>query len=284
MPFSPNISSLARVGAFEQIAVLLGFGTTKLPTPDEFLQARVLYTQEQGIESRVSRREDEHEPPLAMACRDLPAEEQLANAARCVGPARIRPIINAAFQDGIAGTDPAAAGARLEAALLWFFYISIYKEATTAAAAAVDTDSMWAKYTGGEPRESMKGLSRYVRPRSQEAHDRIWDGLLAVRCWRDLDNPTGAAADLAMRDRARAQLDRALLYGMSRIVLQRVDRLPCATAWETVKILGNMLLREALARDPAAAQVLAAETGRTDPAGVDRAALTGALTSLFPCP
>lgn len=284
VPFSPNISSVARVAAFEEIARLLGFGTAKLPTPDDFLAARVVYTQEQGIESRVSRREDEHEPALAAACRDLAPEEQMENAARCVGPARIRPILNAAFQEGIAGQAPALNAARIEAALLWFFYISSYKEATTAASSAGDVDSSWAKYTGGEPRASGIGLSRYVRARSLEAHDRIWDALLAVRCWRDLDNPTGVASNLELRDRARAQLDRALLRGMALIMRQRVQQLPCGTAWEGVKILGFVLGREAASRDAVLAQALGTELAKADVTQVDKAALTAALDQLFPCP
>ena len=131
--FSPNISSLARVGAFEQISRILGFGTGKAPSPAEFTEARVIYTQEQGIESRVSRREDEHYPPAAKACRDMTEAEIAANTDRCVGPAKIRPILNAAFQEGMAGQDPALNAARIEGALLWFLYISIFKEATTAA-------------------------------------------------------------------------------------------------------------------------------------------------------
>lgn len=282
--FSENISSLARVAAFEEIAALLGFGGEKAATPQEFLDARVVYAAEQGLESRVSRREDEHYPPAPAACRDMTPEEQAKHPDRCVGPVKIRPILNAAFEAGIKGEDPVVNAARIEAALLWFFYASIYKEATSAAQNAPDVDSMWAKYTGGEPRESSFGLSRYVEPRSQEAHDRIWDGLLAVRCWRDLDNPTGVAMDLATQEKARAQLDRALLRGMALIVRQRAEALPCAPAWETVKILGAMLDREAEARDPGNAAALRAEVGKTSAEDVDQDKLTAALDAIFPCP
>jgi hypothetical protein len=284
VPFNTSISSLARVGAWEEMGRVLGFGTAKAPTPAEFTEARVIYTREQGIESRVSRREDEHYPAVGKLCRDMSPDEQQANADRCVGPVKIRPILNAAFLDGINGVEPTVNAARIEAALLWQFYISAFKEATSSADAAVDTDSMWAKYTGGEPRTGGLGLARYVRARSLETHDRIWDGLLAVRCWRDLDNPTGPAMDLNMRNLARAQLDRALLRGMALIVRQRAALLPCRNSFETVKILGRMLGREAALRDPAAATVLAAEVDKADPAMVDKAALVGALDQLFPCP
>jgi hypothetical protein len=284
VPFDMNISSLARVAAFEQIGELLGFGGKKVPTAQDFLDARVVYAQEQGIESRVVRREDEHYPPAPAACRDMTPEVQAMYPDRCVGPVKIRPILNAAFEAGVQGEDPVANAARIEGALLWFFYISIHKEATTAAEKAVDVDSMWAKYTGGEPRESAFGLSRYIKPRSQEAHDRIWDGLLAVRCWRDLDNPTGVAMDLATRDRARAQLDRALLRGMALIVRQRVETLPCAPAWESVKILGEVLDREATERDAEQAAALREELAKSRPEDVDKARVTAALDAIFPCP
>lgn len=282
--FDMNISSLARVAAFEEIAALLGFGGTKVPSPDDFLAARVVYAQEQGIESRVVRREDEHYPAAPVLCRDMTPEEQAMYPDRCVGPVKIRPILNDAFEAGIRGEEPLENAGRIEAALLWFLYVSIHKEATTAAQVAVDVDSMWAKYTGGEPRESALGFSRYVKPRSQQAHDRIWDGLLAVRCWRDLDNPTGVAMDLAMRDRARAQLDRALLRGVALIVRQRLEQAACAPAWESAKILGGVLDREATARDAAQAAVLREELGKGRAEDVDVARAIGALDALFPCP
>jgi hypothetical protein len=284
VPFDQNISSLARVAAFEEIRALLSIGGTRVPTSQDFLDARIVYTQEQGIESRVSRREDEHYPPAPKACRDLTPDEQQMYPDRCAGPVKIRPILNAAFEEGIEGKNPVENAARIEAAVLWFFYLSIFKEATTAAANAVDTDSMWAKYTGGEPREGGIGFSGYVRARSLQAHDRVWDGLLAVRCWRDLDNPTGMATNLTMRDQARAQLDRALLRGLSLIVRQRLEQSSCISAWESVKILGPVLDREAAARDPERAAVLRAEVQKGSAEGVDVKAAIDALDAIFPCP
>ena len=143
---------------------------------------------------------------------------------------------------------------------------------------------MWAKYTGGEPRESARGLSRYVMPRSQMAHDRIWDGLLAVRCWRDLDNPMGEAMDLEMRDRARAQLDRALLFGMAQILRQRVQTLPSAPAWESTRTLARVLEREAMSRDPERGRALGAEFDTDDAAAVDPDRVVESLDTIFACP
>ncbi|MBI2389010.1 MAG: hypothetical protein HYV09_05270 [Deltaproteobacteria bacterium] len=283
-PFSASVASLTRVEAFERIASILRFGGDSVPTGADFVEARAIYSADEGIGSRVVRREDEHYPPAAKACRDMNPDEIAANADRCVGPAKILPILTRAFADGANGVDPLGNAARIEAALLWFFYVSAHKEATTCASKAADCDSMWAKYSGGEPRTSAKGLSRYVRARSPTAHDRAYDGLLAVRCWRDLDNPSGVAADLATRDRARTQLDRALLRGLAVIVRQRSLERACGGAWQGVRVLGAVLDRAATARDAAKAAVLRAELAKTTPDGVDQAKLLGALDALFPCP
>ncbi len=282
-PFDANISSIARVAAFEEIATLLGFGKGTAPTSQDFLDARVQYSLDQGLESRVSRREDEHYPAAAKKCQDMTPAELAMSPDRCVGPARIQPILNAAFQDGIDGKEPERNAARVEAGLLWFLYTSVYKEATTCTTTQVDCDSSYAYYTGGEAPGMGLGLSRYTRARSPQADDFVWNGVLGVRCWRDLDNPAGAAMDLGMRDKARAQLDRALLRGVALIVRQRAESLPCDASWETVAILGPVLDREATARDAANAQVLRDEIAKGKD-GIDVAAFLTALDAVFPCP
>jgi hypothetical protein len=297
-PFDASISTLARVAAFEEIRALLVTGAA--PSPDDFLDARAQYLLANGLESRVARREDEHFPPVLdgggspVACQSLAPEDQQANADRCVGPARIGPLINAAFAVGQdAGSTDAArriAAAQVEAGLLWFLYVSTHKEAMTCAQTQADCDSHYAYYTGGEPRELGKGLARYVRDLDGEAHDRVWDGVLAVRCWRDLDNPTGVAMDLALRDTAVGQLDRALLRGLALIVRDRtldVAGTPPGAAqdahWAFVRVLGPVLLREAEARDAGEAALLAAELATPAAIDVDAAQLLASLAALFPC-
>jgi hypothetical protein len=58
------------------------------------------------------------------------------------------------------------------------------------------------------------------------AHDRIWDALLAVRCWRALDGaamlPAMPATNEMLREQARTQLDRALTRGMVMIIQSRL--------------------------------------------------------------
>jgi hypothetical protein len=283
-PFDASISSVARVGAFVAIADLLAFGQSASPSAQAFLDARLAYTTDEGLESRVSRREDEHYPAAPEACNALTAAELAQYPDRCVGPAQIQPLLNEAFEEGIDGYDPVRNAARIEAGLLWFLYESVYKEATTCATTAKDCDSSYAYYTGGEPRDGGLGLAAYVDARSPQAHDRVWDGLLAVRCWRDLDNPTGEAANLTLQAQALAQLDTALLRGIALIVRQRALQLPCDAAWETVRILGPVLDREAKLREPAMATELRNEVTKASQDGVDVDALVTALDALFPCP
>jgi len=282
-PFDANISTIARVAAFEEIAELLGFGEGIAPTSAAFVNARLAYSVDQGLESRVSRREDEHYPKAAKKCQDMTAAELATNPDRCVGPVKIQPILNAAFQDGIDEKEPALNAARVEAALLWFLYVSVYKEAITCAAVQVDCDSSYAYYSGGELPEMGLGLSRYTRARSQQADDFVWNGVLGVRCWRDLDNPAGAAMDTALQTKATTQLDRGLLRAMALIVRQRAEALPCDTAWETVKILGPVLDREATVRDAESAQVLRDQLAKGKD-GIDVALFASALDKVFPCP
>jgi hypothetical protein len=89
--------------------------------------------------------------------------------------------------------------------------------------------------------------------------------------------------DLALRDKAMAQLDRGLLRAVAVIVRQRAEALPCDTAWVTVKILGPVLDREAEARDPANAAVLRDQIAKGQD-GIDVAAYVKALDAIFPCP
>jgi len=282
--FSSSIGSLTRIAAFDDIAQRLGFGTDGLPTPDDFLAARATFSTDQGLGSRVERREDEHYPPAPAACNTLSADQQKTYADRCVGPVKILPIINAAFADGAMGKEPRANADRIEAALLWFLVLSPFKEARTCSTTVNDCDSSYAYYTGGDAREAEgKGFARYVKARSNQTHDAIWNGLLAVRCWRDLDNPTGAATDLTMREKAVTQLDRALTKGLAVIVRQRITRRSCGSSWLGTQILGGVLDREATARDATRAAILRTEFGKSDPGAVDEKALAGTLDAIFPC-
>lgn len=287
-PIDLSISTVARVAGFEQIATLLFGGDA--PSPQDFIDARLIYLTDNGLESRVSRREDEHYPPAPSACRDLSAAALAAYPDRCVGPVKIQPLLNLAFSEGASGISPERNARIIEAGLLWFLYVSVHKEATTCASAPRDCDSSYAYYTGGEDRSGGLGLARDVRGLAVETHDRIWDGILAVRCWRDLDNPTGPAMNLALRDQAIAQLDRALLAGLSSILVDRTQRLRSevgvarAADWRAVQLLGAVLDRDARERDATAADTLKAALANLDPSGPVLDAIEDSLASLYPCP
>lgn len=287
-PFDANISSIARVSAFEEIMKRLMTGSA--PTSQAFIDAKVAYTQAEGLDSRVSRREDEHYPKATKACADMDAQELQQHKDRCVGPAQIQPLLNQAFLEGTQGKDPIGNAARIEAALLWFLYVSIYKESVTCTTTKKDCDSSQAYYNGGEARSGSKGLGRYIRTLSTQAHDRAWDGILAVRCWRDLDS-ANPAVNLTLRDKALAQLDKALLRGLALLVKSRIkaiEQITCAKIrdplWASVKILGGVLHREATARNATLAKTLHDELAKSAVVGVDFKTITTILEEMFPCP
>lgn len=286
-PINPSISSVARVAAFEQIADAL-WRDGGVPSAQAFVDARVIYAQDQGLDSRVQRREDIHYPAAPMACSTAGVPEQYPD--RCVGPAKLLPVLNDAFAKGAMGEAPRVQAARIEAALLWFLYVSPLSEATSCATKPQDCDSAWAYATGGAPRDQTLGLSKYAGALGPETQQRIYDGTLAVRCWRNLDNETGTAMDLTMRDRARGQLDRALLRGIAIVLRQRVAELACTTGtvrdarWAFVQVLAPLIDRPARERDATRADALKAELSKAGPGEVDVPAALAALDGLFPCP
>ncbi|WP_224244314.1 hypothetical protein [Hyalangium gracile] len=288
-PVNPNISTVARVAAFEDIARLL-WRDCEAPTAEDFVTAYDKFTQPEGLGSRVQRREDYHYPPApgGKRCRDEGVPETAPD--RCVGPSKLLPIITDAFTRGGQGEAPRVQAARIEAALLWFLYISPISEVNTCTTTPNDCDSSWAYYTGGTERGAPVGLASYVRNVGPQTHDRAYDAALAVRCWRNLDNETGAATNTALRDRALAQYDKALLRGVALILRQRLTQLPQGSEEDQrvrltfINTLGPFLDREARTRNPALADTLKAEVSKTSAADVDVDAATAALDSLFSCP
>ncbi|MDQ3032902.1 MAG: hypothetical protein M3Y87_10830 [Myxococcota bacterium] len=320
-----GVSSIARVAAYEQILAPawgeppvrgLLFGVDRDPSADDFLMARTIYEGDQGLGSRVVRRADEHEPRPANADCRLGAVVE-SDPRYCVGPTQLAPIVREAFVAGITGEGSTPArvhAARIDAALTWFLFLSIHKESLTCTETARDCDSMWAKYSGGlESREGGIGISRQVLALDREAHDRIWDGLLAVRCWRDLD-PAPVATMLELRERARGQLDRALDRGIALVVIDRLRAMQRATGdaqrahFEWLRVLLGALpehtvpspdpgaaditvpAREALfdralrARSAELAVLVAAEMAAESPAEVDVDAIVNEIEETFACP
>ncbi|MFP2911303.1 hypothetical protein ACLESD_41025 [Pyxidicoccus sp. 3LFB2] len=289
-PIDPNISTVARVAAFEDIATKL-WKDGKYPTSQEFVESLDVFTQPEGLASRVQRREDVHYPaaPNGGRCRDQGVPETAPD--RCVGPAKLMPILNDAFTRGARGETPHVQAARIEAALLWFLYVSPLSEVTSCGSAPKDCDSAWAYYTGGTARgQQPLGLARYVRQLGPETHERAYDAALAVRCWRNLDNETGPAANTELQQRALRQYDVALLRGTALILRQRLTELTCGNTEGTqarmafINTMGPFFDRAAREINAAQADVLKAQVAKTNAEDVDVNAAVAALDALFPCP
>ncbi|MDY7225373.1 hypothetical protein [Hyalangium rubrum] len=288
-PINQNISTVARSAAYDEIAGLL-WRDCQTPSKENFVTALDKFTQPEGIASRVQRREDYHYPaaPNGGRCRDAGVPETAPD--RCVGPSKLLPIINDAFTKGANGEQPRVQAARIEAALLWFFYISPYSEVNSCTSAPQDCDSAWAYYTGGSARGTPVGLAAIVRDVGPATHERAYDAALAVRCWRNLDNETGAASNLELRNRAMAQYDRALLRGVALVLRQRFTQLPQGTEEDQqtrlafINTLAPFLDREARARNASQAEVLRTQSSSASASAVDVAAATAAIDALFSCP
>ncbi len=281
----PSVSSISRVEAYETISGMLWENDTI--TAQQFIDARILFEEEQGLGSRVARRYDVHyaSPPNG-SCEDegIPA----AFPDYCVGPAVLQPIVVDAFAQGALGNEPIVNAAKIAAALQWFLYVSSIKEATTCAAKAKDCDSSWAYYTGGTPRDTPIGLAADIDFWAPETHDRGYDGVLAVRCWRDLDS-SEQAQNQTLQALAIDQLDRALLRGMAILIRQRFEMLSCSTGahqratLEWLRIVVPLFDRETRERDPAVANMLqAAIANPADQIDVDT--IVAKIDLTYPCP
>ena len=198
-----------------------------------------------------------------------------------------------------AQVDTNLTAAKIKGGLLWFLYLSVYKEAETCfSAKAADCDSSWAYYAGGDldpATGNMLGFAKMVQSLSAEAHQAIIDGILAVRCVRDL-YPSDTYPSLeslpaegkALFDSAHEQLDNALHRAFAIIVRQHLQAgATCsdsfAANWAFLQIVGPVLTREANDRNPTAAAELAGIWQQTQ---VDAAVYLRAvqlLDEVFPC-
>jgi hypothetical protein len=298
--------TIARVEAYEDIAALLWNGG--VPSSEDFAMARVVFETDEGLASRVDRREDLHYPEIPMAEWDpgLDADKQCSNTMlaaaypeRCVGPATLRPLINQAFIDGIEGNgDPNVHAATIKAALLWFIYISPYKEAFTCfSAKGADCDSAWAYYTGGAQLDgALIGLAGAVEPFSPNTNSRVFDGLLAIRCVRDLypedTFPAGGplpAEGEVLFEAAWEQLDEAMHRAMATVLRQHAAAQDgcggaAAANWAFVSVAGKALQREASERDSAASSELDALYAIAEPTPEEVARVIELIDQVFPCP
>lgn len=295
-------SSIARVEAYEEVLTILAGDSS----PDGFTEARTKYSEDEGLESRLQRREDLHFPEIPMSDWDpgVDSDKQCtveANVAaypeRCAGPSSIAPLMNEAFAAGQNGEgDPAVHIARIEAAGLWFLYLSVYKEANTCfTSKAKDCDSSWAYYTGGFDRSGGIGMAADVLAVSSDAHNAIWDGFSAFRCLRELnpadDSPSISDLDMdnqALLCSAQSQLTTALDYGLAMVVRARLEAFAqladaeAEAAWAGLEIIGPVLNRAGNERDSAAYASLQSFWAAGQPTDVTDAIAT--IDAVFSCP
>lgn len=305
--------SAARIVAYEEMAKLL-WDNPNEPTAEDFTAARDQYVIAEGLESRLNRREDLHYPPIPEAEWDpqVDGDKQCTVAAlaakyadRCVGPNTMKPIIDQAFADGQSGTgDPRVNAAKIHATIEWFLYLSVYKETNTCATEKpADCDSAWAYYTGLAPISGGVGFSADVLAGSKNAHERIWDGLLAVRCWRDLAKDDMGAYPLLemvtpeLQDLFEVgweQVDQALHRGYAVVVRDHAEAYLnslcgagdsyAPAAWAYLQISLDALVREASERDAAKGKIIADVAASASPTAQDIADVIGAIDAVFPCP
>jgi hypothetical protein len=289
------VGGVTRADQYRQIVGLL-FDPARDPSSDDFLAARTLYVNtadpNAGIAIRLGRRADFHYDGTAPAGTDCTAPgAAMMYPDFCVGPSRLEPLINTAFTLGSTPGIPNAriSAALIEAGLLWFQYVSVLSEIRGCTNTLSNCDSAWAYYTGGADARGGIGFGAYVQAADPLAHDRVWDAILAIRCWRDLDTAV-PAVDLARREAAWEQVDRAMLAGLVTIVRLRTARVAATTGtertahWTFARTLIGFLDRAARLADPAAADALVAQAMRTDAAMVDVPAVLAALDAVYGCP
>ena len=280
-------SSIARVASFETIADLL-WRADSAPSAQAFLDARIEYSIDQGLDSRVSRRYDARleRPAEGIDCRG--EDHGVEYPDYCVGPGKINPLLAQAFAAGSMGETPWINAARVEAALLWFMHVSTYKEAYTCKDKAKDCDSAWAYYGAGEDRSLATGLATYVKSAEPATHVAIFNAIQGLRCWRDLDDAE-TATNNQLHQRALDQLDRALNRALVVLLIDRLNTFGQAegdertAAWAYLQVLGPVLDRAARSASEERADELAA-VWLSDGSDLDREGVIGQLNTLFPCP
>lgn len=295
--------SQARVEAYEMMMTLIRGDHT--PTVEDFVAARMQYSLEEGLESRAVRREDLHYP-------EIDADDQMtgvdfdkqctieANVMkypdRCVGPAKIAPIIKDSFDAAMAGDgDPNVHAARIDAAVLWFLWVSTYKESSSCVRLPEDCDAHHGYYDGNNSRGTPKGLGEEINLISPVAHGAVFDAMLGIDCWRDLDRTSILWEDYSAESQqqflnAHEQLDNALFYAWARLVRDRLEKHPmmCGSeadaSWAFIQVAGPVLDTEAGIRDGATAGTLTALWENTAPTVADIEGGIAAIDAIFPCP
>ena len=250
-------SSAARVAAYEAIGDLLWRNPDM--TAEDFIQAELIYGEDGGVGSRVTRRYDAHiSKPDGADCASEDADELWPEY--CVGPSMIEPMILSSFAEGNTGMNMIENAAKIKAGLLWFFYVSTYKEAYTCAGKAADCDSHWAYCNGAKQLDEIPfGLGAEIQSVSETAYEHLFNAHLAVRCWRDLDSAEVAENDV-LHSQVLDQLDRALDYGYA-LMMSSLLRQTATSEDNLAQITALQVLLPTLTR---AMQVKLPELDQTD--------------------
>lgn len=284
-------AAVSRSIAFERMSERLWANHCR-PSKDDFLVARDDYSVEGGLASRVGRRQDISYPEVASDDKFACQQEGIPSTYpdRCFGPAVLKPMIDEAFQKGIAQDKPRVQAARIEAALVWFFYLSMTSEVWTCSCNdKSDCDSAAAYYTQLSARDSPTGLAKYVQRLGPETHHRIYDALLAVRCWRDADQAE-VAADTQRYQAALSQLEKAGRRGIALILRERIGKIGCTTGEEQeaniefVREIGGFINHVAGLANVEDASSLKAYSDAPSTTAESIAAAQGAIDSIFACP
>lgn len=282
-PIGESISASARTLVIEEIGALL-FDADRDASPDAFLEARMLYDEDEGIGSRVARRYDPHYAIEGDV--DCTVEADIAaNPDYCVGPAKILPILLRAFKNGYEGVEPRFHAGRIEGALLWFSAASEYKETLSCSDGDIkDCDSAYGYYDAAG---KAAGLGGYIKAVDPEAHDAATLGALAVRCWRDVDQDL-PAKNITLREQARTQFDRAVIKGSVSLLLSRIDAAVAAKGdaqkfhWGFVTAFLGAIQSQTFRSDGAETIISAARVAAS-PADIDSAKLKAALQGIVDC-
>lgn len=328
----PNANSWAHFGASRSAANRVTgldvldvpgalFDPTRDPAAMEFTAADMIF-QSNGVAVRFQRRADEHYMPAMALPLNATYQDYCSNVMNhatnqdyCAGPVSLNPVYVAGITGGMSGMGGPSRvhAARVQAAYYWWLYISVYKETLTCAPVLSDCDSAFGYWNGAADRTAMQqyGLAKallLLGDPGRAAFDRIWDAMLAVRCWRDQDGgaavPAVEATNAMLREQARDQLERALTRGMALIIGARLrtfastdgvaarasERLAHA-AW--LGVIGPLLARSIETWVPvrypmsqAAVRMRAMTALRTGAmiTTADAARTAADLEAIFPCP
>jgi hypothetical protein len=280
-----STSAAARTAVFEAIGDLLWRNDSLTAT--SFVDAELLYAEDEGLQSRVVRRYDAHvAKPEGADCKQADAGTLWPEY--CVGPAKILPVVLSAFDGGQSDMELKANARRLEAGLLWFFFVSTFKESYSCKDAIEDCDSSLG-YNNGSKQLSEDGIGfgGLVQELDANAYQALFNAHLAVRCWREADSAEVSTMP-DVQQKALDQLDRALNHGLALILSDRLTKFAAgndaqkAEYWAFLEVLGPVIQDAAEKVDATMAGHLA--MGWAQGAQIDVEMQKQHLMMLFPCP